>query len=146
MEKTSFLDVRLFAPLEVKASHLLQISAIKVRESRKPFIQGLPLRPQPPSWELELPGGQVGVACMIFLQTVFPSITGHFSLYARSITNDSASFPDQGGHTHNLTVSEITKAEQSSPHQNLLSTKRCLNKQQINIPGKEEPHGRGEHK
>ena len=103
MEKTSFLDVRLFASLEVKASHLLQTSAIKVRESRKPLSREsrFDLNPQAGNWNCQVVRL---VACMIFLQIVFPSITGHSSLYDRSITNDSASFPDQGGQTHNLTV------------------------------------------
>ena len=86
----------------------------------KPLIQWIPLRPEPPSWKLELPSCQVGdfndgPSPLTGLDHWASKLSGwclvrlssKVSFNDRSITNDSASFPDQGGQTHNLTVREM---------------------------------------
>ena len=55
----------------------------------------------------------------------------------RSITNDSASFPDQGGQTHNLTVREILQRKSCLPVFSMMT--RWFN------PGEEEHPDGGEH-
>ena len=91
MEKTSILEVRLLASFEVQASSP-DIWKCPASPKIHLFIQRIPLRPQPWSRKLELPGGQVGRSppysswkqlaspCLTFRNMCFPMLNKISSL------------------------------------------------------------------